>query len=93
MIRSFRGAETERIFDGETSAAFPPDIQATARRKLRQLSAAGALSDLAVPPGNRLERLQGNLAGKYSIRVNDQWRIVFLWDSGDAYEVEIVDYH
>jgi len=92
VIRTFRCAETELIWNGYVSTQFPPDIQSTARRKLRYLDAARSLQGLRVPPGNRLEALRGNLAGRYSIRINDQWRIVFVWD-GDAYDVEIVDYH
>jgi len=69
------------------------DIQQTARRKLRMLNNAQSLSDLRVPPGNRLETLRGDRAGQHSIRINDQWRICFEWREGDAYEVEIVDYH
>ena len=71
----------------------PPDIQRVALRKLRQLDAAVDLADLRVPPGNRLERLVGSRAGQYSIRINDQWRICFRWHPGDAFEVEIADYH
>jgi proteic killer suppression protein len=77
----------------QTSPAFPPDIQATARRKLEQLDAARTLTALRVPSGNRLEALRGNRAGQWSIRINDQWRICFRWEEGDAYDVEIVDYH
>ena len=92
MIESFACAETEKIFRGQVSREYPPDIQRTARRKLLQLHAATQLGDMRVPPGNRLEALKGGRAGQHSIRVNDQWRICFRWGSG-AQEVEIVDYH
>jgi proteic killer suppression protein len=92
MIETFACAETEKIFHGQVSRHLPADIQRTARRKLLQLEAATQLPDLAVPPGNRLEALKGGRAGQHSIRINDQWRICFRWESG-AHEVEIVDYH
>jgi proteic killer suppression protein len=92
MIRSFRCTETKRIFDNETSRVFPPDIQRTARRKLRQLDDAVSLDDLRNPPGNRLEPLRGSRQGAYSIRINDQWRVVFTWDNGPC-DVRIEDYH
>lgn len=92
MIESFACAETEKIFRGEMSRRLPADIQRTARRKLLQLHAAVHLHDMAAPPGNRLEALRGGRAGQHSVRVNDQWRICFHWESG-AHEVEIVDYH
>jgi toxin HigB-1 len=92
MIRSFRCPETERIFKDQGSSVFPPDIQKTARRKLRFLDAAVSLRDLASQPGNRLEALKGNRRGQWSIRINDQWRICFRWENG-AEDVEIVDYH
>jgi proteic killer suppression protein len=82
-----------KIWEGKTSRRFPQDIQRTALRKLIQLNAAETLDDMRVPPGNRLEALKGNLAGRHSIRVNDQWRICFIWKNSDAQEVEIVDYH
>ena len=93
MIRSFRSKETERIWQGQSSRAFPADIQDRALRKLRQLDAAATLDDLRNPPGNRLESLHGNRDGQLSIRINDQWRICFRWADGDAADVEIVDYH
>lgn len=93
MIRSFGCKETERIFNDETSRRFPPQIQKTARRKLLFLHDAGALNDLRLPHGNRLEELRGDRKGQFSIRVNDQWRICFRWQNGDALNVEIVDYH
>lgn len=96
MIASFNDSATEALFHGERGKSIrslPSDIQAVAIRKLDQLNAAVELRDLRAPPGNRLELLKGKLRGKHSIRINDQWRIVFLWESGDAHEVEIVDYH
>ena len=93
MIRSFRDRETERIWQGLRSRRLPGDIQATALRKLRLIHRAGRLEDLRVPPGHRLEALRGNCAGQWSIRINDQWRICFEWNDGDAEHVEIVDYH
>ena len=93
MIRGFRDRETERIWRGQRSRRLPGDIQLIARRKLRMLNNARTLDDLRVPPANRLERLKGNRAGQHSIRINDQWRICFVWQRGDAQNVEIVDYH
>lgn len=93
MIVSFACLETERIFRGERSRRLPPDIQNTARRKLEYLHRARALDDLRRPPGSRLEVLAGDRKGQRSIRVNDQWRICFVWREGNAEQVEIVDYH
>lgn len=93
MIASFGCAETERIYRREISRRLPADIQKAARRRLLYLHEARDLRDLLAPPGNRLEPLKGNRAGRYSIRVNDQWRICFVWRAGGAYDVEIVDYH
>jgi proteic killer suppression protein len=93
MIRSFKAKETEKIFNRQRSAKLPSDIQQVALRKLRMLNRAMTLQDLQVPPANRLEKLSGDRAGQYSIRINDQWRICFEWQGGDAYNVEIVDYH
>jgi proteic killer suppression protein len=93
MIKSIGDSETEKIFRRERSRRLPQDIQQTAYRKLRYLNNANNLDDLRIPPSNRLEKLKGDRAGQYSIRINDQWRICFLWESNDAYEVEIVDYH
>ena len=93
MILSFKSAETERIWRGQTSRKFPGDIQERALRKLRQLDAAKAIEDLRNPPGNRLEALKGERAGQMSIRINDQWRVCFRWAEHDAHDVEIVDYH
>ncbi len=93
MIKSFRDAETEKVFNRRFSRRLPGDIQAAALRKLRMLANAHDVIDLRSPPGNRLERLSGDRAGQYSIRINDQWRICFVWKGGDAHEVEICDYH
>ena len=93
MIRSFGDKETEGLFKRERSRALPLKLQRVALRKLVQLDAADSLTDLRIPPGNRLERLRGDRAGQYSIRVNEQWRVCFVWREGDAHEVEIVDYH
>ena len=93
MIRLFKGKDTQRIWQGQSSRKFPGDIQERALRKLRQLDAAAILEDLRNPPGNRLEVLKGNRLGHMSIRINDQWRICFRWVDHDAWDVEIVDYH
>jgi toxin HigB-1 len=93
MIRSFKEPEAEKIFHRERSRKLPPDIQQVALRKLRMLNRAEALNDLRVPPGNQLEKLGGDRKGQWSIRINDQWRVCFVWIDHDAYEVEIVDYH
>jgi proteic killer suppression protein len=93
MIKSFADKETEKIFNRQTSRKLPPDIQQSARRKLDILAAIERLEDLLIPSGNRLERLSGNRAAQHSIRINQQWRICFVWDNGHAHNVEIVDYH
>ncbi|MDH3691878.1 MAG: type II toxin-antitoxin system RelE/ParE family toxin [Gammaproteobacteria bacterium] len=93
MIKSFRCRETEAIWQGTVSRRLPRGIQQTARRKLRMLNNARALNDLRIPPANRLEALKGKRRGQHSIRINDQWRLCFEWRAGDAYNVEIVDYH
>lgn len=93
MIKSFRCKETEKVWNGEKSRDFPGDIQNRALRKLRQLDAAQTLDDLRNPPGNHLEALEGNRKGQRSIRINEQWRICFVWEEGEANKVEIVDYH
>jgi len=93
MIRSFRDQEAEKVFRREASRRFPSDVCRAALRRLLILDAAESLNDLAVPPGNRLEKMRGRRDGQHSIRINDQWRICFRWDHGDAYEVEIADYH
>ena len=93
MIVNFRDAETKRIFEGRRSKELPFDIQRTARRKLLSLAASVQLADLAALPGNRFERLKDDRKGQCSIRINDQWRICFLWRNANAEQVEIVDYH
>jgi proteic killer suppression protein len=93
MIDTFASKETEKIFLGQVSTRLPREIQRTARRKLIYLDDAEDLDDLLAPPGNRLEKLKGDRAGQYSIRINDQWRICFNWSGNKARNVEIVDYH
>ncbi|MBW1939413.1 MAG: type II toxin-antitoxin system RelE/ParE family toxin [Deltaproteobacteria bacterium] len=93
MIKSISDKETAKIFRREKSRKLPADIQQVAYRKLRMLNNAQNLQDLRVPPANRLEKLKGDRAGQYSIRINERWRICFRWRGGDAYDVEIVDYH
>jgi toxin HigB-1 len=93
VIESFTSQETEKIFLGQVSKKLPQEIQRAARRKLLYLDSAEDLQDLQAPPGNRLERLKGDRAGQYSIRINDQWRICFEWVGGKAINVQIVDYH
>ena len=93
MIRGFKDKETQNVFERRRSRKLPSDIQQVALRKLRMLNRAETLQDLRVPPANRLERLVGDREGQHSIRVNDQWRICFVWQDGDALDVEIVDYH
>jgi len=93
MIISFKDKETEMIWNGIVSIKLPFEIQHTARRKLRMLNNSQNINDLRIPPGNRLHKLQDDLGNKYSIRINDQWRIVFCWDGNNSSEVEIIDYH
>ncbi len=93
MIKSFADRETEKVWRGRFSRRLPQDIQSVARRKLRMLNNAATLVDLRVPPANRLEALRRDRAGQHSIRVNDQWRVCFLWQGGDAHDVEFTDYH
>ena len=93
MIRSFKSKEAEKIFSRVRSGKLPGNIQEVAFRKLRMLHRAMTLQDLRVPPANRLERLKGDREGQYSIRINDQWRICFVWEGGHAFDVDIVDYH
>ena len=93
MIKSFADRDTERLFGRERVRHFPSALQRVMLRKLVAVDAAEQLDDLRVPPGNRLEKLHGDRAGQYSIRVNDQWRVCFRWADGDAYDVELVDYH
>ena len=93
MIKSFKCRETERIFNGLRSRKLPNEIQRIAARKLEMLHAATLLKSLRIPPSNRLEKLKGKRSKQHSIRINDQWRLCFVWKRGDAYDVEIVDYH
>ncbi len=93
MIKSFRDIETEKIYIREWSKRLPSDIQQIALRKLRIINNAKNINDLRIPPANRLEKLVGGRAGQHSIRINNQWRICFIWKDSDAYEVEITDYH
>jgi len=93
MIKSFRDKETEKVFNRQRSRKLPGDIQQIALRKLRMLNRAQSLQDIRVPPANRLEKLAGDRTGQFSIRINDQWRICFIWQDGDVLGVEIVDYH
>lgn len=93
MIISFGSKETEKIWNGERVKKLPSEIQQIGRRKLRMLNNSQSINDLKIPPSNRLEKLSGNLKDFYSIRINEQWRIIFKWKSNHAIEVEIVDYH
>lgn len=93
MIVSFGNAETEKIWNGIRIPKIPNEVQQIGRRKLRMLNNSFNLMDLRIPPANRLEKLAGDLKNYYSIRVNDQWRIIFMWQSGNASEVELIDYH
>jgi len=93
VIKSFKCRETERIYQGRFSRRLPRDIQRLAARKLEMLTSASQLKSLKIPPANRLEKLKGGRSGQHSIRINDQWRICFVWKAGDAHDVEIVDYH
>lgn len=93
MIVSFGSKETEKIWNGERVKSLPGEIQQIGRRKLRMLNNSQNLKDLTIPPSNKLEKLSGKMSDFYSIRINDQWRIVFKWDDGNANEVTIVDYH
>jgi len=93
MIKSFKNKETEKLFHGRFSARLPQAIQQAAAIKLMILNAATVLETLRIPPSNYLEALRGNREGQHSIRINKQWRICFVWQGNDAYDVEIVDYH
>lgn len=93
MIKSFVDRETEKVWKGEFSSKLPNEIQPIARRKLRMINNAQAINDLRIPPANRLEKLKGNLKGSHSIRINKQWRIVFVWIKNNAEQVKIEDYH
>lgn len=93
MIKSFKSKETQKIFNREYSRNLPSSIQKVAMRKLWMINAATFIDDLRIPPANHLEKLKGKRKGQYSIRINDQWRICFKWQQGDAYNVAIIDYH
>lgn len=93
VIRSFRDSETQKIFERSRSRRFSAGVQKLALRKLLVVDAAESLDDLRVPPGNRLQKLKGSREGQHSVRVNDQWRVCFVWKDGDAHGVEVVDYH
>jgi proteic killer suppression protein len=92
-IKSFRNRETWRLFERERSKALPGDVQRVALRELNQIHYAGRIEDLRVPPGNRLEKLSGARAGQHSIRINQRYRVCFIWEDGDAHEVEVTGYH
>ena len=93
MIKSFKSKETEKVFHRDFSRKLPQNIQKTAYRRLAFLHSATQMKDLLIPPSNQLEKLYRDRLGQHSIRINDQWRVCFRWQDGDAYEVEIVDYH
>jgi proteic killer suppression protein len=93
MIISFGNKDTKKIWEGERIKALSTDLQEISRRKLRMLNNSQDINDLMIPPSNRLEKLKGNLKEFYSIRINNQWRIIFKWNNGNATEVEIIDYH
>ena len=93
MIRTFKDEETRKIYQRQRSRKLPVDIQQVALRKLRMVNNAISINDLRVPPANHLEKLKGDRAGQWSIRINEQWRVCFQWKESDAYDVEITDYH
>ena len=93
MIQSFGSKETEKIWNGIRVKKMPLEIQSVGRRKLRMLNNSQDVKDLKIPPSNRLEKLSGDLKNFYSIRINKQWRIIFKWESGNAFQTEIIDYH
>jgi toxin HigB-1 len=93
MIVSFGSKETEKVWNGERVPKWPMEIQEVGRRKLRMLNNSQSIADLRIPPSNRLDKMSGDLKGFYSIRINDQWRIIFKWSEGNASDVEIMDYH
>jgi proteic killer suppression protein len=93
MIRSFKSKETEKVWNGERSGKLPLEVQRIGRRKLRMINNSVDIKDLRIPPANRLEKLTGDLKEHYSIRINDQWRIIFKWSEGHAFDVQILDYH
>jgi toxin HigB-1 len=93
MIISFGNSDTAQVWNGNRVKKLPSEIQNIGRRKLRMINSSVDIADLRIPPANRLEKLTGKLKGFYSIRINDQWRIIFKWSAGNAFEVEIIDYH
>jgi len=93
MIKTFADKETEKIWNGLRSRKLPNEIQNVARRKLRMINNAQNMNDLRIPPSNHLEKLSGDLSNFYSIRINKQWRIIFIWKDDNAYELKIIDYH
>lgn len=93
MIKNFRNKNTEKVFTRQRVKRYSQSVQKLAQRKLNMIDSADSIDDLRTPPGNRLEKLSGKRKGRYSIRVNDQWRICFRWQSGQAMDVEITDYH
>lgn len=93
MIKSFKDAETEKIWEGKRSRKLPSQIQQIARRKLRMINNAQNINDLRIPSANRLEKLKIDFKGMYSIRINEKWRIIFKWQTSHAYDVQIIDYH
>ncbi len=93
MLTSFGNKNTQKIWEGERVKGLPTEVQEIARRKLIMLNNSQNLTDLMIPPSNRLEKLKGTLKNFYSIRVNDQWRIIFKWNNGNADEIELIDYH
>jgi proteic killer suppression protein len=93
VIKNFKDDETQKIYQRQRSRKLPTDIQQVALRKLRMINNSISINDLRVPPANRLEKLSGNRAGQWSIRINDQWRVCFRWEGSDALDVEITDYH
>jgi len=93
MIKDFADGDTERLFHGRRPRRLPPNIRRSGARALLLLNAVEGLQELRIPPGNRLEKLKGDRKGQYSLRINDQWRICFAWREGNAYDVEITDYH
>ncbi len=93
MVKEFGDKESEKIWNGIQSKKLPNEIQHVARRKLRMINNAQDITDLRIPPANRLERLKGELSDYHSIRINDQWRIIFKWINNDAYDVKMIDYH
>jgi proteic killer suppression protein len=93
MIKSFKSKETEKVWNGVRSTKLPLEVQKIARRKLRMINNSIDLKDLRIPPSNRLEKLSGRLKAYHSIRINDQWRIIFIWKQGHAFDIQIIDYH